>query len=238
MGAVAAIVLSVIIAYWLPRPAQLFRTKSELQIPTSPREALQAVLFFTGQVIILNADMIVVKHLFPPAQAGAYAAVALVGRVLFYASWSVIGAMFPVSAEAGQHGAKRSLLIIPTVLVLGMFLGFIGLVWLFPTSIMRAIFGPGFELAEPLLVIYAASTAAYALSAMMMAYEMSHKIANTGWLQMVAGLLVFSGIYLFHSSLREVVIVLTTVMVALLAAVLVPFLRSVERPPVAAQEAA
>ena len=238
MGAVAAIVLSVIIAYWLPRPAQLFRTKSELHMPASPREALQAVLFFIGQVIILNADMIVVKHLFPPAEAGAYAAVALVGRVLFYASWSVIGAMFPVSAEAGQQGAKRSLLIVPTVLVLGMFLGFIGLVWLFPTSIMRVIFGPGFELAEPLLVIYAASTAAYALSAMMMAYEMSHKIANTWWLQIVAGLLVFTGIYLFHSSLREVVIVLTTVMVALLVAVSVPFLRAVERSPVVAQEAA
>src|SRR5262249_49847136 len=155
MGAVAALTLSVVAAYWLPRPQPLFRGHSELDASASPGENLQALVFFAGQVVILNADLIVVKHLFAPDQAGIYAAVALVGRVLFYASWSVIGAMFPVSAEAGRNAPKRSLLIVPTVLVTGLFLGFIALVWLFPASIMKTIFGPGFQQAEPLLILYA-----------------------------------------------------------------------------------
>ncbi len=238
MGAVAAITLSVIVAYWLPRPTEVFLRDSELHAGASPREGLQALLFFVGQVVILNADLIVVKHLFPPDQAGVYAAVALVGRVLFYASWSVIGAMFPVSAEAGRQSPKRSLLIVPTLLVSGLFLGFVGLVWLFPASLMKVIFGPGFEQAEPLLVLYATSTAAYALSAMLMAYEMSHRIINTGWLQMLAGILVFAGIYLFHSSLHEVVLVLMTIMVMLLITTSVAFLRGTPRKSLPAQEAA
>jgi O-antigen/teichoic acid export membrane protein len=238
MGAVVAMTVSVVVAYLLPPPSNLFRSPSQQHVSTSPREALQAVLFFTGQVLILNADMIVVKHFFPPEQAGIYAAVALVGRVLFYASWSVIGAMFPVSAEAGRQGPQRSLLVVPTALVLGMFLGFVAMVWLFPASIMKTIFGPGFQQSEPLLVLYAAATAAYALAAMLMAYEMSHKVANTGWFQVVAGIFVFTGIYLFHSSLREVVLVLMTIMVSLLLAVSLPFVRNVQRPGLPAQEAA
>lgn len=238
MGAVAAITLSVMFAYWLPRPTDVFRRHSELHAGASQREGVQALLFFIGQVVILNADMIVVKHLFPPDQAGVYAAVALVGRVLFYASWAVIGAMFPVSAEAGREGPKRSLLIVPTVLVSGLFLGFILLVSLFPASIMQTIFGPGFQQAEPLLVFYAASTAAYALSAMLMSYEMSHRVANTGWLQVGAGIVVFVAIYLFHSSLREVVLVLMTIMIALLITASVLFLRAMRREQPVLQEAA
>ena len=238
MGAVAAITLSVIFAYWLPRPTDVFRRHSELHAGASTREGLQALLFFVGQVVTLNADLIVVKHLFPADQAGIYAAVALVGRVLFYASWSVIGAMFPVSAEAGRHSPRRSLLIVPTLLVSGLFLGFITLVWLFPASLMKTIFGPGFQQAEPLLALYATSTAAYALSAMLMAYEMSHRVVNTGWLQVVAGILVFAGIYLFHSSLHEVVLVLMTIMVMLLITTSLAFLRGARRDRLLAQEAA
>jgi O-antigen/teichoic acid export membrane protein len=238
IGAVAAITLSVIAAYWLPQPTAIFRGQSELHVGASAREGLQALVFFIGQVVILNADLIVVKHLFAPDQAGIYAAVALVGRVLFYASWSVIGAMFPVSAEVGRQEPKRSLLIVPTLLVAGLFLGFIALVWLFPASIMKTIFGPGFQQAEPLLILYATSTAAYALSAMLMAYEMSHRVINTAWLQVVAGILVFVGVYLFHSSLHEVVLVLITIMVMLLITTSVAFLRSAQRERLLAQEAA
>lgn len=238
MGAVAAMTLSVICAYWLPRPTEVFRHHSETHSGASTREGLQALLFFVGQVVLLNADLIVVKHLFPADQAGIYAAVALVGRVLFYASWSVIGAMFPVSAEAARREPQRSLLIVPTVLVSALFLGFIGLVWLFPTSIMKTIFGPGFQQAEPLLVLYATSTAAYALSVMLMAYEMSRRVISTAWLQLLAGILVFVGVYLFHSSLREVVLVLITIMVMLLITTSVTFLRTAQREALLVEEAA
>jgi O-antigen/teichoic acid export membrane protein len=238
MGAIGAITLSVILAYFLPRPTDEFRRHSDLHVGASPREALYVILFFAGQVVLLNADIIVVKHFFAAEQAGIYASVALVGRVLFYASWSVIGAMFPVSAEAGREGPKRSLLLVPTLLVSGMFLSFVALVWLFPASIMRVIFGPGFEHAEPLLVIYAAGTAAYALSAMLMAYEMSHRVTGIVWLQVAAAILVFAGIYLFHDSLREVVIVLVTVMLALLAAVAVPLFRNLKQDRLNLLEAA
>ncbi len=69
---------------------------------------VQAIVFFVGQVIISNIDILMVKHFFPPDLAGLYAAIALVGRLLYFGAWSIVSAMFPVSAEnkRGAPGAR------------------------------------------------------------------------------------------------------------------------------------
>jgi hypothetical protein len=57
------------------------------------------------------------------------------------------------------------------------------------------------------------------------AYEMSRRIANTGWLQlMFSGALVL-GIAICHNSLREVILVRLILMAFMLLLVSVPFLR-------------
>ena len=224
LGAVIAIVCSVVAAYFLPRPQPLFRTPGAKCEPLHPGEGRQAIVFFVGQVIIMNTDLVMVKHFFPAAEAGSYAAVALVGRLLFYASWGVIAAMFPITAEKGRsERANHSLVAVPMALVLAIFLGFLGVLQLFPATIMKTVFGPGFGQAESLLGLYAANTAVYALAVVLMAYEMSRKVANTGWLQMVFSGLVIVGISLFHTTLRQVITVLLVLMVSLLIAVALPF---------------
>ncbi len=65
------------------------------------------MLYFIGQVILSNLDILLVKHFFPPSEAGIYAAVALVGRVVFMLSWSVVSSMFPVSASH-THRPRRA----------------------------------------------------------------------------------------------------------------------------------
>src|ERR1700694_283370 len=81
-GAVLASVLAVIVAYFaaLPSPpVTSFRLRG-ISIPF--REGLQAIIFFSGQTVINNFDIVLVKHFFPPDEAGIYAAVALVGRLV------------------------------------------------------------------------------------------------------------------------------------------------------------
>ena len=53
--------------------------------PSAPvGEARQAIVFFVGQVIISNIDILMVKHFFRPDHAGLYAAIALVGRLALF----------------------------------------------------------------------------------------------------------------------------------------------------------
>jgi O-antigen/teichoic acid export membrane protein len=227
LGAVGAISASVIVACFIPRiPAQL-RVQAGTAEPPSYAEAIQAIVFFIGQVIINNIDILLVKHFFPSDPAGIYAAISQIGRLLYFASWfGVVNAMFPVAAAASPDHKKAHGIGLPLLLVLGLSLIFIAGAALFPHLIMGVIFGSRFIEIGWLLALYAIATALYSLSVVFIAYEMSRRIANTGWLQlMFSGALVL-GIGLFHHSLHQVIMVRIVLMAAMLVLVAVPFLRS------------
>jgi O-antigen/teichoic acid export membrane protein len=199
-------------------------------IPASFGEGIQAIVFFIGQVIINNVDIILVKHFFDSELAGLYAAVALVGRLLYFASWQVVSAMFPVSAASGEDEPRKAhVLGLPLVIVGAMCTCFILVSAAFPGVVMRLVFGEGFHSAESLLSLYAISTALYAIAMVLITYEMSRKIANTGWLQLLFSGAIVLAIYMFHSDLRQVIMVQIWLKVLMLLVVSLPFLRSIPR---------
>jgi O-antigen/teichoic acid export membrane protein len=229
MGAVGAISASILAAVLIRSPKAQDDAGSKTLVPASFREGMQAIVFFIGQVVINNIDIILVKHFFASELAGLYAAVALVGRVLYFAAWSIVSAMFPISAASKEDDNKVHVLLLPLMIVLLMAIAFVIILALFPGFIIHLVLGEGFRSAEPLLSLYAVATGLYALAVVLMAYEMSRKIANTGWVQ-----LIFSGalillIYMLHSSLRQVIVVQIVLMLLMLLVVSLPFLRSIRR---------
>ncbi len=230
LGAVAAISASVILAFCLPDSAKELRIPSRDEHTAPVGEARQAIVFFVGQVIISNIDILMVKHFFAPPEAGLYAAIALVGRLLYFASWSVVSAMFPVSAEGKEEKASGSLLAIPLLLVTGMSVVFVLILAAFPRLVFQSLFGAHFQIAGVtgmnwLLSMNAAATGVYSIAVVLITYEMSRRIANTGWLQLVVSGLIVLGISWFHSTLLEVIIVQQVLRVLLLCAVAFPFVK-------------
>jgi O-antigen/teichoic acid export membrane protein len=230
-GAVLASVLAVILAYCFARPGPSLASFRLRGIANSFREGLQAIVFFSGQTIINNFDIVLVKHFFPADAAGLYAAVALVGRLVNMCAWSVVNTMFPVSAgkTSDEHEA-RSVLIISLSLVFFILAILIFGLCMVPSFLWRTIFGarfaPGNALALPqLLILYAVTAGVYSLSSVIITYEMSRKIANTSWMQLAFSGFFIAGICLFHGTLRQVILVQLVLMLALLAVLAVPLLR-------------
>ena len=231
LGAVAAISASVILAFCLPDSARELRGPHALFGHTAPvGEARQAIVFFVGQVIISNIDILMVKHFFRPDEAGLYAAIALVGRLLYFGAWSVICAMFPVSAESETKKPAASLLAFPLLMVTGMSMVFVLILATFPAFVFQALFGSHFHTGvgglNLLLSMNAAATGVYAIAVVLITYEMSRRIANTGWLQLVVSALIILGITWFHSTLLEVIIVQQALRILLLLAVALPFVKA------------
>lgn len=226
LGAIGGISASVIAAFLFSR-VKLTNEDPEVQVaPASFREGMQAIVFFVGQVVINNIDILLVKYFFSPAEAGLYAAVALVGRVLYFSAWSIVSAMFPISAATKPEENAGKVLVTPLLMVLGISSAFALLLALFSSVITQTVFGHSFREAEPLFALYAVASGLYALCAVLMTYEMSRKIANTGWLQLVFSGLLAVVIAIFHDSLRQVVTVQVIVMACLLFCVSLPFVRN------------
>lgn len=230
-GVIAAVVASIAIAYLAARPSAVFKIAPHMGLPASFDEGMQATVFFVGQVTINNLDIILVKHFFPAPLAGLYAAVALVGRVVYMLSWSVVSSMFPVSASSSHERSGRTVLSTALLLVVLVASSFTIAVWLAPNAWWTYILGSGFQVQaqgsfSSLLVLYAVLTGIYSFSVAIMAYEISRRIGNASWLQLGFSAAIALGIYVFHSTLHEVITVQLVSMILLLLVVSVPFLRA------------
>ncbi len=231
-GVIAAVSASVVAAYLLASPSPELKVAPETGLPASFFEGVQAIVFFVGQVTINNVDILLVKHFYPAEQAGLYAAIAVVGRVVYMSSWAVVSSMFPLSAGA-EHPEpyRRTVVITPLLLVLSIAaLSLLGL-RLLPNVVWRGLFGASFHLLgtqngySSLPLLYVAATSLYCLSVVLITYEMSRKIGSTGWLQLAFSGAIAVGICRFHGSLHQVIMVQLVLMLLLLACVFVPFLR-------------
>ena len=230
-GAVLASVLATVVSYFLALPIPAMNLVRFRRMSISFLEGLQAIVFFSGQTVINNFDIVLVKHFFASDEAGLYAAVALVGRLVNMCAWSVVNTMFPVSASTGtddREGGSVLFTSLSLVLVILSVLTF-GL-WLIPNFLWKTLFGARFGLSHPdglagLLILYAVTAGIYSLSSVIITYEMSRKIANTGWVQMAFSAALALGIYAFHETLHQVILVQLVLMVVLLVVLVIPLVR-------------
>jgi O-antigen/teichoic acid export membrane protein len=229
-GVIAANTAAVAVAYLASMPKLVGAIPNPLHFSYVIREIGHAMVFFAGQVLINNCDIVLVKHFFAAREAGVYAAVAMVGRVIFAFSSAVVNSMFPLVAGTKDE-ERKDLKVIATSLLLVLGIGSalaLGL-GLAPSGIWTRFFGSEFAIAGKynlsyLLALYAITTVVYSLSVVIITFEMSYKIANTSWVQLAFSGLVIAAICRFHSSLHEVIVVQLILMGALLVCVSLPFL--------------
>jgi O-antigen/teichoic acid export membrane protein len=229
-GVMTAVLLSIVAAYIVGKPEAQYRIAPGLIRIAPFGEGMQAVTYFVGQVILSNLDILLVKHFFSPPEAGIYAAVALVGRVVFMLSWSVVSSMFPVSASHTRQQKGRSVLYTGLLLVGSVISVFIAAVALVPHALWTFLLGKPFLLgtATPfssLLTEYAVMTGVYCIAVVIMMYEISRRIGTAAWVQLGASALLAGAIWRYHGSLSQVILVQLFVMSGLLVVVVIPLFR-------------
>ena len=121
-GVIAANSAAVAAAYLAIVPEAATRMPNPIRLLYALRETSQAIVFFSGQVLINNCDIVLVKHYFLPQAAGLYAAVAMVGRVIYAFSSAVVNSMFPLVAGTSEE-ERKDLKVIATSLLLVLTIG-------------------------------------------------------------------------------------------------------------------
>lgn len=228
-GVIAANAAAIIAAYFAITPRLAMQTRNPLRFWYAFCEASQALFFFAGQMLINNCDIVLVKHLFPAQEAGLYAAVALVGRVMFTLSSSVVNSTFPIVAGTGEK-ERKDLRVIATSLLLVIGIGVVltFALWITPARVWTTLLGAGFKMTGKydlsyLSTLYALKTVIYSISAVIITFEMSYKIGNASWIQLIFSGGVIVGIYQYHSSLHQVILVQMALLSALCVCVAIPF---------------
>lgn len=176
------------------------------------------------QIIINNSDVLLVKHYFNSLDAGLYASLALIGRVVYFVAWMFVMLLLPAVIEKRKEGKR-------TAPILFKYVGYISLLsvtivagcYLFPETIISLMFGDAYLEMSSLLWQYALATSLFAISNIFAYYFLSLDYYVPVILSGVLGLSQIGLIVFFHSSLAMVVQLQIIVMLALLFAQLLYF---------------
>lgn len=226
LGAVGGLTLSLVVAWLVSRQGAGTRPRREAladgERAQIARFAGPVVAALAGQILINNSDVLIVKHFFSAGEAGLYAALALIGRIVFFATWSVVTVLFPIVAQRHHQGAAhRYLLYAGLGIVLAISAPIVGATLLFPAPIVGLLFGAEYLAAAPLLGGYALATTFYALANVVISYRLSLDDGAGSLLALAAGLVQVLALWLLHRDLAQVVLVQVYVMGGLFLALVV-----------------
>jgi len=164
-------------------------------------------LFTTlGIVGLANADVVLVKKFFESDVAGLYGSLSLLGKIILYVA-------SPLSAVAftfftGNDSKHQSIKILALLTLVIATLGTAATVFyaLFPTLVVNIIFGSKFLQVSHLVWMAAVFGSLYSLMNLFAQYFVA-KSSKFAYLGILAVVFQTIGIYIFHSSLDQVLMI-------------------------------
>ncbi|MBI3978180.1 MAG: oligosaccharide flippase family protein [Chloroflexi bacterium] len=182
-----------------------------------------ALLVNAAFLVMLSADVIAVKHFFPPETAGQYAALSTLGKALFMVTNAFDTALFPAAAAAHAAGSSAGRqLHLALAGIAATVAPSLAIYWLLAEPLVHLLFGERYAAAAPLLGPYGLAIAALALAATLAKYALAFGRATLCGPLLVLAAAELAALAAFHESLEQVVAVLLTVgAVALAGSILV-----------------
>ncbi len=138
------------------------------------RYAGPIALLLLGQIIVNNGDVLIAKRFLEPDIAGVYAAIALVGRAVFFLSWSVATTLFPAAAQRGERGQSADGLLYGGLVVVAMMGAcFVAGAALLGGTVLGRVFGPEYADVSGPLAWYAFATSMFAMANLIVSHHLS-----------------------------------------------------------------
>jgi O-antigen/teichoic acid export membrane protein len=183
-------------------------------------------LYECTQILINNGDILLVTHFFDAGTAGQYAALALVGRVVYFVTWMFIMVLLPEVIQKRKYGESTRPLLLKYLTLVSLLSGSIVLLcFALPQVFIKVLFGAAYLNMAPLLGWYALATALFAMANLFTYYHLALDQFRPMFLTAFFGLLQIGLLYFWHPDLEAVLAVQIACMALLLGLQLVIYFR-------------
>ena len=219
-GAMVAFVLAAILGWLVTNHYLKIKPKKESNFSLN----LKPMLFFTIPVIVqtfaitslYSSDLLLVKHFFSSHDAGIYASLSTLGKIIFFGAGPIGSVMFPlVSQRKAKKQSYKKIFILSFLGTVILASAVLLLYKFFPEYAIRLLYGSAYLEASHLLVWFGIFISLFTLSALLVNYGLSLGKTSVVVFPLLAALIQIILIWFFHSSLF-VVIVISTIVTALL----------------------
>lgn len=161
-----------------------------------------------GMTSLYSVDIMMVKHYFPAEISGEYAALALMGKIVFFASSAVGSVVYPIISErAIRKSPYRKIVFLATILVLTASAGITVLYGMFPKLIVGTLYGQTYLTAATYLPFFAVFMSLYSVANLYLYICLGLNFMKASWGALVAALFQAVGIGMFHGTITQVITV-------------------------------
>lgn len=217
----SGIVMSFVFGIF-PFQKLIFKGLKSIETPEIDTRSITTFFALTAfyeltQIIINNSDIILVKHFFDNQQAGLYASLALIGRVVYFVAWMFVMLLLPKVIQMKKENQD-------TLPILLKYVGYIVLLStsivlftaLFPEFVVNVMFGKAYVSISFLLWKYALATSLFAVANIFAYYYLSLNQYLPVVVSAFLGSAQIGLIIAYHNSLEQVVHMQIIAMVILL----------------------
>lgn len=222
VGALGAIAIAYIITFilsfimlkrYLPKRVPVTHHEAKL-LGSNPMYMSEIYYYFFPAgitllcfMILTNIDLILVKHFFPPLDAGYYSIAQMIGRIILFLPLPIVAVIFPkLSALQARSQHKEGLSILGQSVTAAICLCGAATVicLLFPTFIIRVISGEVYSECIPLIGVFSLNMTLFSISLILLYYQLS--TAAKGFLYPLCSLTLLQiGLILcFHKTLMQI----------------------------------
>lgn len=164
-------------------------------------------VFFTNLSItlLITSDVILVRHFLPSLEAGLYAALSTLGKIIYFAAIPVVSVIFPTISEA--QAAKKNVKKVAFfgILLIGVIIGGAFIIFgFFPKLMILMLFGKDYLSIEPYVIYFAVGISLYTLNVAILNIFLALRIIFPTILAVTAAILQILLIIIFHQSLFQV----------------------------------
>ncbi len=219
------VALGILISFFfgmLPTESKNFKFDKTARLTSENTKMVSTFIILTAcyegtQIIINNSDILMVKHYFDATQAGLYASLALIGRVVYFVAWMFVMILLPTVVQRKKDGLATAPVLFKYVIIISLLSAtIVSACWLFPELIVSLMFGEQYLAISGLLWKYAMATSIFAISNIFAYYYLSLDHYVPVIISGILGVSQIGLIVFYHESLEQVVIVQIIAMAVLL----------------------
>lgn len=209
-GAIFALSLSALFGWYV---TNLFLRYQKVKSPNLTPD-IKSMLRFTIPVLIqtvattslYSSDVILVKHFFSSYDAGIYASLSTLGKIIFFGAGPIGAVMFPMVSQRKAKGENyRKIFILSFLATTFLAITVLALYSLVPELAIRLLYGSAYLEAASLLVWFGVFITLFTLSFLLISYGLSLGRTRIVVLPAIAAIAQILMIWFFHQTLFMVI---------------------------------
>lgn len=166
------------------------------------------VLLTTLGITVLNSqDVLLVKHYFSSYDAGIYASLSVLGKIIFYASSAVGAVLFPLVAERKELKSDYGKSVRFGLIAVGIMSLIITVIYFVFPSLIILPFGSAFTQAAPYLGWFGIFVTFYTMATLLLTTLLALGMTQIWFMTITVAALQYGLIYFYHASLTQVIYV-------------------------------